>query len=84
MDKDPCPYLVKYSLDVLKMKTKVLDISNRQKRFYKDYYRIKSTGDMENDPFSWNKRIRITVTHKLKVSIGKILTFLSIIKSYLN
>ena len=23
---DPCPYLVKYSLDVLKKKTKILDI----------------------------------------------------------
>ena len=29
---DPCPYLVKYSLDVLKKKTKVLDILNVDKK----------------------------------------------------
>ena len=28
---DPCPYLVKYSIDVLKKKTKVLDIFNTDK-----------------------------------------------------
>ena len=30
---DPCPFLVKYSLDVLKKKTKVLDISNIDKKW---------------------------------------------------
>ena len=29
---DPCPYLIKYSLDVLKKKTKVLDILNTNKK----------------------------------------------------
>ena len=29
---DPCPYLVNYSLDVLKKKTKVLDIVNTDKK----------------------------------------------------
>ena len=45
---DPCPYLVKYSLDVLKKKTKVLDILNTNQK----YNRIKSSGDMDKDPFS--------------------------------
>ena len=31
---DPCPYLVKYSIDVLKKKTKVLDIFNRDKNVF--------------------------------------------------
>ena len=36
---DPCPNLVKYSLDILKKKTKVLDISNTdKKRFIKIIY----------------------------------------------
>ena len=34
---DPCPYLVKYSLDVLKKKTKVLDIFNTDNKcFFKN------------------------------------------------
>ena len=32
MKTDPCPCLVKYSLDVLKKKTKVLDIFNTDKK----------------------------------------------------
>ena len=39
---DPCPYLVKYLTDVLKKKTKVLDIFNIEKMFYGNYYRMKS------------------------------------------
>ena len=31
---DPCPYLVKYSLDVFKKKTKVLDIFNTDKKCF--------------------------------------------------
>ena len=31
-----------------------------QKMFYKILYRIKSSRDMDKDPFSWNKRIPIT------------------------
>ena len=31
---DPYPYLVKYSLDVLNKKTKVLDISNMNKKCF--------------------------------------------------
>ena len=49
---DPCTYLVKYSPDVLKKKKKVLDIFNTDKTFSKKYYRIKSLGDMDKDPFS--------------------------------
>ena len=33
---DPCPYLVKYSLDILKKKTKVLDIFNMDKKNYEN------------------------------------------------
>ena len=33
---DSCPYLVKYSLNFLKNKTKVLDISNTEKQFHKN------------------------------------------------
>ena len=49
---DPCPYQVKYSLDVLQKKTKVLDIFDTAKMFYKKKYRNKSSGDMDKDPFS--------------------------------
>ena len=50
---DPCPsYLVKYSLDVLKKKTNFLDIFNKDKNFTKKKYRIKSSGDMDKDPFT--------------------------------
>ena len=31
---DPCPYLVKYSLDVIKKKTKFLDIFNTDKKSF--------------------------------------------------
>ena len=31
---DPCPYLVKYSHDVLKKKTNVLDIINTDKKYF--------------------------------------------------
>ena len=31
---DPCQYLVKYSLDVLKKETKVLDIFNTEKKIF--------------------------------------------------
>ena len=31
---DPCPYLVKYSPDILKKKTKVLDIFNADKKCF--------------------------------------------------
>ena len=31
---DPCPYLVKYSLDILKKKTKVLDIFYTDKKCF--------------------------------------------------
>ena len=34
MKTDPCPYLVKYSLDVLKKKIKVLDIFNADKKSF--------------------------------------------------
>ena len=44
---DPCPYLVKYSLYVIKTK------------FFFRYW-IKSSGDMDKDPFSWNQQIFIT------------------------
>ena len=57
---DPFPYLVKYSLEVLKKKTKFLDILNTEKKCLKKIYKIKSSGDMDKDPFSWNKRIPIT------------------------
>ena len=41
---DPCPYLVKYSLDVLKKKTKFLDIFNTyvQKMFNKKNIELSS------------------------------------------
>ena len=32
---DPCSYLVKYLTDVLKKKTKVLDIFNTDKKYFK-------------------------------------------------
>ena len=48
---DPCPYLVKYSLDVLKKKTKFLDILITDKKCLTKKYRIKSSGDMDKDPF---------------------------------
>ena len=31
---DPCPYLVKYSIDVLKKETKVFDIFNTDKKCF--------------------------------------------------
>ena len=34
MKTDPCPYLVKYSPDVLKNKTKDFDISNKDKKCF--------------------------------------------------
>ena len=49
---DPFPYLVKYSIDVLKKKTKVLDIYNTDKKCVIKKYRIKSSRDMDKDPFS--------------------------------
>ena len=57
---DPCLYFFEYSPDVLKKKTKVLDISNTDKKCLKKYYKIKSSGDMDKDPFSWNQQISIT------------------------
>ena len=40
---NPCPYVVKYSTDILKKKTKVLDIFNTdQKEYCKKHYGIKS------------------------------------------
>ena len=57
---DPCPYLVKYSLDVLKKKTKFYIFLIRTKSIYQKKYRIKSSRDMDRDPFSWYKRIPIT------------------------
>ena len=46
--------------------------------FYKDWYRIKSSGDMDKDPFSWNKRIPITglkstnILDSLRIILGVI------------
>ena len=53
---DPCPYLIKYLPDALKKKTKVLDIFNMDKKCT-----IKTSGDMDKDPFSWNKWICIII-----------------------
>ena len=46
---------------LLRKKLKVLNILNADKKgFYKIQNRIMSWGDMDKDPFSWNKRIPIT------------------------
>ena len=44
---DPYPYLFKYSPDVLKMKTKVLDMFDTDKNLFKNEYIISSSGDMD-------------------------------------
>ena len=49
---DPCLYLFEYSIDVLKKKTKFVDIFNMDKKCLTKKYRIKSSGDMDKDPFS--------------------------------
>ena len=49
---DPFPYLFEYSPDVLKKKTKQKFITTRLKK--KKIYWIKSSGDIDKDPFSWN------------------------------
>ena len=51
---DPCPYFFEYSPDVLRKKTGVLDIFNTDKKCFIRIttYRIKSSGDMDKDPFS--------------------------------
>ena len=77
MKTDPGLYLFEYSPDVLRKKTKVLDIFRcGQKMFYENYYRIKSSDDMNKDPFSWNKRISMeqkgmTFDHDFYVVVGK-------------
>ena len=52
------PNLIKYSPDVLKKNTKFLDIINTNKIcFIKiNVHRIKSSGDMDKDTFSWRKK----------------------------
>ena len=54
---DPCPNLVKYLLDVLKEKIKVLDILNTNKKcvIKINICRTKSSGDIDKHPFSWEK-----------------------------
>ena len=56
LETDPCPYLVRYSLDVLKKKTKVFDIGMCTDIIWV-LYKIKSSRDI--NPFSRNKRIRL-------------------------
>ena len=58
--KDPCPYLFQYSLDILKKKTKVLDIFQTDKKCWKKINKTKSSGYVDKDMFSWNKQIPIT------------------------
>ena len=59
-----CPYLVKYSLDVLNKKTKVLDIFNTDKNcLMKINIEIKSSRDIDRDPFSQQIRIPITANN---------------------
>jgi hypothetical protein len=50
---DPCQYVFEYSLDVLKKKSRVLDIFNTDKKYLiKILKRVKSSGDMDKHPFS--------------------------------
>ena len=49
---DPCLYFFEYSPDVLKKKTKVLDISNTDKKCFIQINIESSPGDMDKDPFS--------------------------------
>ena len=47
-----CPYLIKYSPDVLLNKTKCFEyLQCGEKMFHKNQNRIKSLGDMDKDPF---------------------------------
>ena len=55
MKTDPCPYLVKYSPDVLKKKKKVLDFFNTNKIFF-----IKI--NVESSPQEILLRIRVLKT----------------------
>ena len=34
MKTDPCPYLIKYSAHVIKIRTKVLDTFDRDKKYF--------------------------------------------------
>ena len=62
---DPCQYVFEYSLNVLKKKTRVLDNFNTDKKYLiKNLKRVKSSGDMDKHPFSWNKRIPITAINR--------------------
>ena len=70
MKTDPCLYFFEYSPDVLKKKTKLLDIFNTDKKcFIKNLYRNKSSIDMDKDPFS--QRIRIPITASRLMSLEK-------------
>ena len=50
---DLCPFSFEYSPDILKKKRRVLDIFNTaQKLFYENEEKVKSSGDMNKDPYS--------------------------------